>query len=212
MRTKTLLLTAALSVATVATSMADVFSVNVVGYVNTTVPPGFSIINNPLNTTNNTLSSLLPNPPANTTIYKFNGSYQIANFALDDNNNLSWDNNLTLAPGEGAWIRNPASTNVVLTFVGEVLQGVQTNAIPAGFSLKGSIVPQAGQLDTALGYPPSANDTIYLYRNGTYKICNYALDDNNNLNWDNIPDPAVGEGFWIRTPAAKEWVRTFTAN
>ncbi len=213
MRTKTLFLTAVLGVASIATSMAQVFSVNVVGYVNRTNAPGFSILNNPLDTTNNTLTSLIPAPPANTVIYKFVGNnFQIATFALDDNNNLNWDNNLTLAPGDGAWIRNPTSSNLVITFVGEVIQGTTTNPIPAGFSLKGSKVPQAGQLDTVLGYPPSANDVVYLYRAGNYKVCTYALDDNNVLNWDNIPDPNVAEGFWIRTQVAKNWVRTFTVN
>ena len=48
MRTKTLLLTAALSAAGIATSMAQVYSANAVGYVNKLIPTGFSMIANPV--------------------------------------------------------------------------------------------------------------------------------------------------------------------
>ena len=47
MRTKTLLLTAALSAAGIASSMAQVYSVNAVGYVNTPLVTGFNLISNP---------------------------------------------------------------------------------------------------------------------------------------------------------------------
>ena len=47
MRTKALLLTAALGLASVATSMAQaVYSVNVVGYINLTMKPGFNLVAN----------------------------------------------------------------------------------------------------------------------------------------------------------------------
>ena len=49
MRTKTLLLSAAALAAGVVTSMAaNTYSVNVVGYINVTVQPGFNIIGNQL--------------------------------------------------------------------------------------------------------------------------------------------------------------------
>ena len=73
MRTKTLLLTAALTAAGALTSMAQVYSVNIVGYINLNVPSGFSMIANQLNAaTDNTLETLMPTVPENTTIYKFN--------------------------------------------------------------------------------------------------------------------------------------------
>jgi hypothetical protein len=63
MRTKALLLAAAFAAAGVATSVAQVYSVNAVGYVNVTLPPGFSLVSNPLNagTGNNTVSKLFSN-------------------------------------------------------------------------------------------------------------------------------------------------------
>ena len=62
MRTKTLILAAALTAAGLASSLAqsNVYSLNVVGYVNKTLTGGslFSVVNNPLNTTNNTLAGI----------------------------------------------------------------------------------------------------------------------------------------------------------
>jgi len=215
MKMKTSILSALIALAGSVTLMAqtNVYSLNAVGYVNTTIPNGFSIVANPLVAATNTLSVLIrPAPPEGTVVYKFvSGNYQIANYAQDDFGNLVWDNDLTVLPGEAFWVKNPgaAFTN---TFVGEVSQGALTNQIPANFSLKSSIVPQSGQLDTVLGYPPSEGDVVYLFRANNYIICNYGQDDFGNLVWDNAPIPFVGEGFWIKTGAPKNWVRTFTTS
>jgi len=59
MRTKTLLLSGVVAALTSASLMAQVYSLNAVGYINVTIPPGFSIVANQLNTTNNNISPLL---------------------------------------------------------------------------------------------------------------------------------------------------------
>ena len=73
MRTKTLLLTAALVAAGVVSSQAEVFSVNAVGYVNVPLVAGFTMIANPLNNGNNNLNTILPLPDSadGTVIYRF---------------------------------------------------------------------------------------------------------------------------------------------
>ena len=79
MRTKTLLLTAALSAAGLATSMAQVYSVNAVGYVNVSVPANsYAIVGVPLNGTNNSLNTTMPLPAgyADTTIFRFDVATQ----------------------------------------------------------------------------------------------------------------------------------------
>lgn len=215
MKLKTIFLSGILGLSFLAAAQAQVYSVNVVGYVNLTVPPGFSIIANQLDAGTNTLTNLLPSPPVNTRVYKFTGTtYSIATFAPDDNNVNSWDVNLALSPGEGAFILNPSSSPVSLTFSGEVKTGNLTNTIPAGYSLVASIVPQSGQLTPTLGYVPTANDRVFRYNNGTqsYDISTYAPDDNNVLSWDIVPTPRVGEGFFISTSTPKTWVRNFTPN
>jgi hypothetical protein len=172
MRTKTLLIAAATLAAGLAISMAQaVYSQNVVGYVNVPLPAsstagGFKIIANPLNGTNNTLATIIPNPPVGTKAYLYNNStlLTVAVFGPDDDNNNNWggDAGAVVAPGKAFWIQNPgAATN--LTFVGEVPQGSLTNIVPAGFSLRSSIVPQGGQLDgvpPGLGYPAVVGSTI----------------------------------------------------
>jgi hypothetical protein len=214
MRTKTLVLTAVLGLAGGIAAMAQsVYSLNAVGYVNTVIPKGFSIIANPLNASTNKLSSLITGAPDGTVVYTYaNSAFQtIANYSPDDNGNLYWDNDPTIVPGDGFYIYNP-SDEFTNTFVGEVETGALSNPITVGFNIKASIVPQAGQLDTDLGYTPSDGDVVYLLRKGVFSICNYAPDDNGNLYWDNIPNVNVGEGFWLFTPTAKTWQRNFTLN
>src|SRR5688572_12147371 len=74
MRTKTLLIAAALGGASIASSMAQVYSANAVGYVNLSLGAGYTIIANPLNGTNNNLNTILPLPDSadGTQIYRFN--------------------------------------------------------------------------------------------------------------------------------------------
>jgi len=220
MKTKSLLLTALLSLAGCAGLMAqstNVYSLNIVGYVNTTIPHGFTIISNPLNGAGgtNTIDKILPAPPDGTVLYIYNDithSYTICTYASDDFNNLVWDQTPAFNPGQGGWIYNPGASYTA-TFVGEVAVGTTTNSIPHCYSIRSSIVAQSGQLDTVLSYPVGDGDTVYLWNGAGYKICTYASDDFNNLVWDQTPVPKVGEAFWVfNAGATKAWTRTFTVN
>jgi hypothetical protein len=220
MRTKSLILMAVVGVAATASALAqnNVYSVNAVGYVNKPLRPGYTLLSNPLNTGSNTVTQVLPSVPLGTRLFRYaNSSFSIVNYDLDDNNVAGWDNpNIVLAPGEGFFLQNPRSTNVTVTFVGEVPSGTLVNPLPAGFSLKASVVPQSGILDmspTGLQFPATDGDRIYRWTGTTYQIANYTRDDNNVLGWDNPPvaTPEVGEGFFIFTPGAKTWTRTFSA-
>jgi hypothetical protein len=218
MRTKTLLLTAALAAAGIASSMAQaVYSVNAVGYVNLSIPHGFSIIGNPLDNkaSGNKISSLLTGVSEGTAVYRFvNSQFSINNFAQDDSGNLVWDNpNDVINPGEGFFINNPSATAATVTFVGDVPTGSLDTTVKKGFNLLASKVPQSGQLDTVLKYPAGEGDAVYLFRNGKYApASNYAQDDSGNLVWDNVPVPNVGEGFWVLAQTAKTWHRDFSVN
>jgi hypothetical protein len=216
MRTKTLLLTAALGAAGVATSMAQgttVFSVNAVGYVKVTVKPGFQLIANPLDAADNTIKALLANVPEGTTLYKFDAStglFDIQNFFG------VWvpNENTTLNPGEGAFILNPGTTDVTLTFVGEVKQGTLTQSVPAGFSIQASQVPQEGQLDTDLKYPAGDGDTVYKFDEATqlYEISNFFGDPATGVWVPSAPRLDVGESVFVNKLAAATWTRTFSVN
>ncbi len=205
MRTKALLLAAAVAAGGLATAAAQtVYSINTVGYVNMVIPAGFSMIANPLNTTNNTLANLMPSAPAGTIVYKFTGSgFSIS--AIDDLG--EWSNpNLTLNPGEGCFVRSPVQfTN---TFVGEVMQGNLTNSYPAGFSIRASQVPQEGTA-SALGLVPPEGTFVYKLRPGGSGYDIFVTDD---LGWSTEPSFRVGEAFWLRSPTPGVWVRQFSVN
>jgi hypothetical protein len=211
MRTKTLLFTAAVIASgfTAATAQS-VYSVNAVGYVNLNIGSGFTMIANPLNTTNNTIGSLLTALPDFTLLYKWNEStvqFDIATFAFG-----SWLDHpeYTLNPGEGAFISSDSPFTV--TFVGEVLQGDLTNSIPANFSIRSSKVPQTGTV-TALGLTGLSDfDLIYKWNPAAlppqYDVFTFAFGG-----WlGDEPVINVGESFFLSTSAPLNWTRTFSVN
>jgi len=215
MRTKALILTALLGVASLTAALAQtaVYSVNAVGYVNVTVPPGFSMIANPLNAATNTVDALFAGVtggvPSGTTIYKFD---PIAGYSGNAYRFGAWSSpNDLLLPGVGVFILNSTATAFTVTFVGEVPQGNLTNAIPLGFSIRSSIVPQSGLLTTDLGFPVANNMTIYRYNVPT-KAAGYTGYSYRFGAWSEEPVPAVAEGFFVSAPAATSWVRVFNVN
>jgi hypothetical protein len=202
MRTKTLLLAAVLTAAGAATSLAQVYSVNAVGYVNFPAPVGFSLIANPLdNKTGNNLNNLITNVPLGTTIYKFDGASGFSSSVFFG----TWVPDVTLVPGEGAFINLDTATT--LTFVGEVMQGALTTPVPAGFSIKSSQVPQSVELGT-IGFPAGLGDTVYFFRAGAYVSSVWF----GGPNFGPAATPAVGESFFVNATAAGTWSRTFSVN
>jgi hypothetical protein len=210
MRTKTLLLTAALSAVGLSTSMAQsVFSVNAVGFVTVDVPKGLSMIANPLKAPTNTIAALFASAADGTTIYKYDGtSFSINTFDLGE-----WGNPAeTLVPGEGAFIRNSSAATFPITFVGEVSQGSLSHTIagPNKLSIQSSEVPQSGKVATDLNFPASDGDTIYQYDNASSAYVIHTLDLGE---WSNgEPVPKVGESFFVRKVDNKPWTRTFSVN
>jgi len=219
MRTKALLLAAAFAAAGVATSMAQgaVYSVNAVGYVNTTLVPGFNLVSNPLNAADNTIGVLFKNMengvPGGTTVFKFkNGSFLSAQY--DDLDNVFSGNAVaeTTVPGEGVFVFLTGTASKKLTFVGEVVQGNTTTPLIRGFSIKSSVVPQAGK-PSDFGLPAAGGDSLFKYdtTTRTYKSSQY--DDLSNAWSPDLPVIGVGEAFYyFRAGAATDWTRTFSVN
>jgi len=212
MRTKTLLLTAALAAAGAASAMAqNVYSVNAVGYVNKSVVSGYSIVANPFVVANESLDALMPTPNDGTTVYKpVGGTFEIRSY---DASIPAWDPDgaTTLNLGGGAIFFNPGAAFTV-TFVGEVKQGSPvSNPVAPGLQVKSSQVPQAGKL-SALGFNPVNLNTVYQYAsNGSDFIIN--TYDPSIPGWDpNEPDLGIAEGFWIDSASGETWNRNFTVN
>lgn len=224
MRTKTLLLTAAIMAAGLGASMAQVYSVNAVGYVNKTFPNGgLALVSNPLNGTNNLLNTILPNVPSDTLMFRFNGSsYNDAEFFVDPA--TGWldgggnPSTTVLKPGEGFFlVFPPGSGSVTITFVGEVPQGNLTNAIPAGFSIRAHQVPQQVGL-SATGFPADPDDILYFWNyagQGWKDAVQYLgggswVDTGTGNTFD--PAPAVAEGFFVGKANSGNWTRNFSVN
>jgi hypothetical protein len=203
MRTKTLLLTAALGVAGITSSFAQVYSQNAVGYVSLPFRVGLTLFCNPLNNTaSNSISNLLQNVPLGSNLYSWNGTgFDIATFVG------VWDNpQIALPPGVGAFLlTDTAFTN---TFVGEVMQGNLVENIPAGLSIKSSKVPQAGAVDVLGLTSLSAGDNLYKWTGTDYTIYTYLAGP-----WDpSTPTLDVGEAVFIAASTATTWNRTFSVN
>jgi hypothetical protein len=196
MRTKSLLLAAASLAAGIATSNAQVYSQNIVGYTSIPVTSGqLTLLGTSLDYdgtgTNNTVANVFTSPLIGDTIYGFNGSsYDVINYTIVTSGHGStathatnWFNGLTpdptypINPGRG-YFYSPAAgeTNVE---VGNVLQGsALTNAFfpPANtFGLVSSVAPISGGITAALGYNPSIGDQLLTFGGGQYTVYAYTI-------------------------------------
>jgi hypothetical protein len=221
MRTK-LLVAAAITAAGLATSMAqsNVYSLNVVGYVNKVFlgTGQYSMIANPLNSTNNTIGGVLA-VPTGTQVLKFDpnlGDYVTYTKVVFGN---GWSPpagaTVSLAPGEGVLVKSPgASGDITNTFVGEVLQGSLTNTYAVGYNLSGNKVPDSGLVTTlGLTSPAVPNGTQLLKFDPN--IQDYATFTKVifGAGWSpSVPSLDVGEGFFIKNNGGSpfDWVRNFT--
>jgi hypothetical protein len=205
MRTKALLLSAALVAAGVASSMAqtsNVYSLNVVGYVNVVAPTGYSIVNNPLDSGNNTITNLFPAPANGTAIFVFTPGVGF----VGQNFFNGWTTpSQQLAPGTGFFLFNPGAP-VTNTFVGTVVQGTTTNSLASGYNLVGSTAPIAGVVDTGLNVPAVNGTAIF-----TYDPAAGFVGFNFFNGWaPSDPSVSVGQGFFVFQPVAVNWVQSFT--
>jgi len=229
MRTKTLLLTAAVVAAGVASSMAQgtVFSVNAVGYVNTTFKPGFSLISNPLNAgADNTIPTLFKTAPFGTQVYRFH-STPSAGFDIGTYDDLagSWQApgvptllTTPILPGSGLFVKNNLvpKADFTVTFVGEVPQGNLTTTLVKGLQIVSSQVPQEGKISADLKYTGQPGDQLSKWDVAAQKFVTYGFDDLSNA-WTlagvaNEPVIGVGESFFLSKQAAGTWTRTFDVN
>lgn len=196
-------------------AQGNVYSINVVGYINLDLTSEFTMVANQLdNGTGNRVADLIPTAPVGTVVYKYNPDTSA--YASLTRVGTSWlppASPMTLAPGEGVFIKKPASAaSISLTFVGEVLQGTLVNPVVGQvggkFDIYSSIVPQAGLLVTDLGYTPTSGDVVYrlqpggAYLNSTFLPSGIWLPSQPSVN--------VGQAFWIKSNVNKDWTRDFT--
>jgi hypothetical protein len=223
MRTKTLLLTAALTAAGVATSMAQVYSVNMVGYINHTIPSGFSMLANQLNNSpDNKVVTQFPTPPEGTQVYKYDAATDT--FAFMQFVDSAWEGDegfadVAVGPGEGIWINSPSS--FAHTFVGEV-QLASSLSLLSGFNMVSSVLPQALPLTgnpndgvaaapVGLGFQIAEGDQVYQFRpaDDQFTFSQFADGQWEGDNGDAVPSIGISEAFWINLSSPRSWSRNF---
>jgi hypothetical protein len=212
MRTITLLIAAAaLAVGIISVQAQTVYSANVVGYVNLSLPAGYSMIANQLDAdgtgTNNTPFTVLgTNLPANTYVYMWNGSGFVSTKWLASGKWTAYSALFTnvMQPHAGFFLDLPVATNV--TLVGNVIQGTNTFPITAGYQVVAPNVPLADTI-TNLGYVPTKNDYVYIW-NGTGFIGHKFLG----TTWTGggVPTYSVGQAMFLDAVANTNWIQSFT--
>jgi len=177
---KTLLMAAVALAAGVITSQAQVYSQNVVGYINIPVAAhGYSFIANQLqngsdaSATNNNVNTVLsngfvsdPNGVNNTVLFYWNGTgYASYAYYLDADalNNFGasagngWYDaggnlvNVAIKQGAGHFLYNPSASALTATLVGTVVQGTNVLTVKQGYNTYSIIAPVSTNIDSAFG-------------------------------------------------------------
>jgi hypothetical protein len=228
MRIKTLLCLAALTAVGVTASMAqsNVYSLNVVGYVNVVYPgnANFSMACNPLNNANNDITNLFKAPPDGTSIIRWDAGiqdlssdqYSYSTFLGQWLKNGS-PGDFVLNPGEGVFLITPSDpTPVTNTFTGDVVQGPYNIGLlgSANFNAVGSTVPLGGNFTNSIAQLPQVDgDTVQQWDVNIQDLAGAAPNWSQFLNqWvPNTNNIVAGEGFfYIRQDPAITWTRNYS--
>ncbi len=109
--------------------------------------------------------------------------------------------------GEGGLFFNPTQDTFALQFCGEVAQGKLLNPIPAGFSIRSSLVPVTGQINTDLQFPLTDGDSVQIYDRDKQEYVTY---DYPSKRWETDPPViGIGEAFWVEKSSAANWILNF---
>jgi hypothetical protein len=220
MRTKALVCAALCAVGAISAVAQNVYSLNIVGYVNVNAPVGYSLLANPLSGgTTNGANEIITPPIADSQFLTWNG----AGFDAVQYSSIfqGWINPATLAPaqppqlppGKAFFFYTPTATT--LTFVGQVVPnpGATNNLpLPVGYSMVGSPMPVAAtDITAAPAWLPVVADMQVLKYNGAgftaaqYSSIFQGWIDPATLAPVAAPSYAVGEGFFFYTPTATTW-------
>jgi hypothetical protein len=221
---KTLLIAAAALAGSVISSQAQVYSQNIVGYINVPLATGYTALANQLDYdgtgTNNTVATVFgTNLVASSTVFAWEpstASYTSANW-INSRGTLKWLGNTNgisaaLNAGNGVFVQSPSANSI--TLVGTVLQGTNMISLVTGFNFVSSVAPISGDIVTNLGYVPSAGDTVFTWSSSaqSYTSYNY-INSRGTLKWlPGSPQSSVGQAFFIDAAAAETWTNVFTSN
>jgi hypothetical protein len=237
MRTKTLLIAAAALAVGIATSMAQTYSQNVVGYYNLNLLTGYNMVSVQFAVgVSNGASEIFPNIPDGTALltwdpigvqYVYNyydtgggSSAPAASWYMADYNTLT--NQPVLKTGQACFLLLPSP--VTNTVVGAVLN-TNTDNLIAGYNMVASSLPLGGATTNnlfnmaslpdgtaLLTWNQSAVQYVYNYYDtggGSSTPANsWYMADYNTLT--NAPIFSVGQGMLFLTPSTWAWTQTYT--
>ena len=215
--------------------MAQVYSVNAVGYVNLTLKPKFNLVANQLiRSPDATLATLFPSVPAECQVFTYSGGlYKSEIFLPADGGWLDSitgvPSTTTLNPGQGFFFYNASvpAADITVTLVGDVPQGDVGISFPQFFTLAASKVPQAITLTPANGLPDRLEAQFLTYDSATQSYNTALFNDGGptanppGIGWANsitgdpvTPTLTVGQGFFMYNPSPTPyvWTRTFSVN
>jgi hypothetical protein len=217
--------------------MAQVYSVNAVGYVNLTLKPKFNLVANQLiRSPDSKLNTLFPAVPTESQVFTYSGGLYKAD--IFDGSSGKWvdansgeDSTTTLNPGQGFFFYNAANpaADITVTLVGDVPQGDVGITYGQFFTLSASKVPQQITLNPANGLPDKLEGQFLSYNATAQNYDTALINDggpftpgpNGPFGWvDSQTGLAanatvtVGQGFFLYNPNATPWVwtRTFSVN
>jgi hypothetical protein len=207
-------------------AQSNVYSLNVVGYVNISLTNGYQMVANQMDLdgtgTNNTLASVfgtaLPNltqvlawNPAGQTFVLSTYRASTGVFGGDPADVTTFG----LQPGQGVFVNlNNSAAPTTITTVGTVMQagsGVPAK-LPQGYSIVSSQAPLSGGLTTVLGYPAGNLDQALTWDvvNQTYVLSTYRAATST---WGGAGEPnvAVGQSLFVNvhSAAGATWTNTF---
>jgi hypothetical protein len=184
----------------------DVFSANLIGYINLSNPPGWWMVANQLQGTSITVPAIFPDAPEGAGVFKprlgkpgYN-SGEVVDGAWEFDGSV-----LTLAPGEGMYMFNPSALPYRPTLIGEVVLN-SSITVHRGFFMYSTVVPQEAGFSSVHGFEPVEGTGIFGLRPRGYLSYEFVAGA-----WEPLePRAPVGESFWIFNPGEPLiWDRRF---
>ena len=229
---KTLLIAAAALAASVISSQAQVYSQNIVGYVNKVfVGSQYNALANPFNAgVTNGANEVFPGGlPDGTQLFQWNGTgYDISGYDSSIGvNPANWyDGGFSVVaatpvikPGQGFFLLPPSNfTNTYVGTVAIATGATGTNSATANqYNMLGSLLPVAGSVSNAIVnfFPPDGTQLFQWTGNG-YLVSGYdASIGASAANWYDggfsvvapVPTITVGEGYFVLPPTTYKWVQ-----
>ncbi len=145
--------------------------------------------------------------PGGAAIMKWNGSaYDIYTW------NGSWGagGSVTLNPGEAAFLVNPTTNAIPVTFAGLVDEGSLSQSFSAGQETQtSSQLPKAGGVQSTLGYIPNNDDQILIWTDSSYISYKYSSTAGHWVGHE--PILQVGEGFFLNPKTNNIWLQNYSS-